>query len=126
MDGAKALDLSLATDAGFQTLVPVCRRCVLIAIKPLARAGVKLSTVQISVVVADIQTSYLFQGGRDSFSILDSKALKVVVGKVFLRVALMQKLVGPKCPEKSNKKYVMKDTKGNWVDIPKLRIIARL
>lgn len=48
------------------------------------------------------------------------------MGKVFLRVALMQKLVGPKCPEKSNKKYVMIDTKGNWVDIPKLRIIARL
>jgi hypothetical protein len=58
--------------------------------------------VQISVVVADIQTSYLFQGRRNLFPILDSKALKIVVGKVFLRVALMQKLVGPKCQEKSN------------------------
>jgi len=29
-------------------------------------------------------------------------ALKAVVEKVSLRVALMQRLVGPKCPEKSN------------------------
>jgi len=29
--------------------------------------------------------------------------LKAVVGKVSLRVALMQRLVGPKCQEKSNK-----------------------
>jgi len=33
----------------------------LIAIKHFARADVKLSIVQISVVVADIQTSYLFR-----------------------------------------------------------------
>jgi hypothetical protein len=35
---------------------------------------------------------------------LDSVALKAVVEKVSLRVALMQRSVGPKCQEKSNQK----------------------
>lgn len=56
--------------------------------------------MQISVVVAAIQTSYSFE----SISIVDSdsEALKAVVGKVSLRVALMQRLVGPKRQEKSS------------------------
>ncbi len=38
----------------------------------------------------------------DSNIRLDGKALKAVVEKVSLRVALMQRSVGPKCQEKSN------------------------
>lgn len=56
--------------------------------------------MQISVVVAAIQTSYCFD--LVSITRSDGKALKAVVEKVSLRVALMQRLVGPKCPEKSN------------------------
>jgi hypothetical protein len=64
---------------------------------------VKWSRVKISVVVAFIQTSYLFKILTYPKGILDGRALKTVVGKVFLRVALMQKLVGPKCQVKTIK-----------------------
>jgi hypothetical protein len=47
-----------------------------------------------------------------------SAALKVVVDKGSLRVALMQRSVGPKCLEKSNSSKVTSDTKGKWVYIP--------
>lgn len=43
------------------------------------------------------------------------EALKIVVGKVFLRVALMQELVGPKYKGNTVKVY---RTKGNQVNIP--------
>jgi hypothetical protein len=46
------------------------------------------------------------------------EALKIVVGKVFLRVALMQELVGPKYKGNTVKVY---RTKGNQVNIPELR-----
>jgi hypothetical protein len=51
--------------------------------------------VQISVVVATIYSSYIL----NSF---DCKAIKTVVEKVSLRVALMQGLVSPKRLEKFN------------------------
>ena len=49
------------------------------------------------------------------------KALKTVVEKVFLRLALMQKLAGPKHQEKSISS--LHDAKGNRVKIPELKII---
>ena len=61
------------------------------------------------VISADLGSSSiysnesLFWSNRYLFVTLDSKALKAVEEKVSLRVALMQRLVGPKCPEKSNK-----------------------
>jgi len=75
----------------------------MIANKLFTRVGVKWSSVQISVVVAYIQTSLCFWSDRNLFIISDSKALKAVEEKVSLRVALMQRSVGPKRPEKSNK-----------------------
>lgn len=57
----------------------------------------------------------------------DGEALKAVVEKVSLRVALMQGSVGPKCSGKpSNCTFVMKDTKGKQVNIPALGIVGRL
>jgi len=64
----------------------------------------KYLLVQISVAVATIQTSYDFFYQGINTLIINFKALKAVVEKVFLRVALMQELVGPKYQEKSNKK----------------------
>jgi hypothetical protein len=51
--------------------------------------------VQISVVVATIQTSYLMYFVKKHTNYVNI-ALKAVVGKGSLRVALMQGLVGPK------------------------------
>lgn len=60
-------------------------------------------------------------------SVRDGEALKVVVEKVSLRVALMQGSVGPKCSGKPSKcTFIMKDTKGNQVNIPELRVAGRL
>jgi hypothetical protein len=61
------------------------------------------------VISADLGSSSiysnesLFWSDRNLFIISDSKALKAVEEKVSLRVALMQRSVGPKRPEKSNK-----------------------
>ena len=55
----------------------------------------KWSLVQISVVVATIQMSYIL-------NLFDCRTLKTVVEKVSLRVALMQGSVSPKRVEKSN------------------------
>jgi hypothetical protein len=61
------------------------------------------------VISADLGSSSiysnesLFWSNGHLFFASDSKALKAVEEKVSLRVALMQRLVGPKCPEKSNK-----------------------
>jgi len=44
------------------------------------------------------------------------EALKIVVGKVFLRVALMQELVGPKHQDNT-----VKCAKGNQANIPELK-----
>jgi hypothetical protein len=53
--------------------------------------------VQISVIVAIIQTKYNTYKGWTILRLLYVReALKIVVGKVFLRVALMEELVGPK------------------------------
>jgi hypothetical protein len=62
------------------------------------------------VISADLGSSsrysneLLVQDNGNLFIILDGRALKAVVGKVSLRVALMQRSVGPKCQEKSNQK----------------------
>lgn len=67
----------------------------------------KWSLVQISVVVAIIQTSLSFlygKYGKILSSCIGSKALKAVVEKVSLRLAIMQRLVGPKYPVKTTKK----------------------
>ena len=61
----------------------------------------KLSSVQISVVVAIIQTSYAFRPNGYPCIGLDCGALKAVEEKVSLRLAIMQRLVGPKYQEKS-------------------------
>ena len=69
--------------------------------------------VQILVVVAIIQTRY--------FNLWLCKALKTVVEKVSLRVALSQGLVGPK--DQVNSEYwpaMVIDPKGNQVNIPEL------
>jgi hypothetical protein len=68
------------------------------------KINMKYLLVQISVAVATIQTSYDFFYQGINTLIINFKALKAVVEKVFLRVALMQELVGPKYQEKSNKK----------------------
>jgi ribosomal protein S19 len=53
--------------------------------------------VQISVIVAIIQTGYgMYKGRATTQPKYVCKALKIVVGKVFLRLAIMQELVGPK------------------------------
>jgi len=54
------------------------------------------SLVQISVIVAIIQTNNIIKYVLNSTAYFESKALTIVVGKVFLRVALKQELVGPK------------------------------
>jgi len=73
--------------------------------------------VQISVVVAAIQTSYdMWYTCKDNVFHVEI-ALKAVVGKVSLRVALMQGLVGPKSLVKTS---LHKDSKGNQVNIPEL------
>jgi hypothetical protein len=75
--------------------------------------------VQISVIVAIIQTKYNTYKGWTILRLLYVReALKIVVGKVFLRVALMQELVGPKYKGNTVKVY---RTKGNQVNIPELR-----
>jgi hypothetical protein len=54
--------------------------------------------VQISVIVAIIQTNYIPSWMATKMLVhVGRKALKIVVGKVSLRVALMEGLVGPKC-----------------------------
>jgi hypothetical protein len=73
--------------------------------------AMKSSLVQILVVVAAIQTSYQSRDVADSTNVA-GEALKVVVDKGSLRVALMQRSVGPKCSEKSNSSKVTRDTKG--------------
>jgi len=73
-----------------------------IAAKLFPRGEVKWSPVQISVVVAFIQTSYVSLIVGKPFTILDSEALKAVEEKVSLRVALTQRSAGPNYPEKSN------------------------
>lgn len=68
---------------------------------------VKWSLVQISVVVAIIQTSlssFTWEKGLIRSSCVESKAWKAVVGKVSLRLAIMQRLVGPKYPVKTIKR----------------------
>jgi len=89
---------------------------------------VKRPIVQISVVVAAIHTSYWsFSHRGPNTSVRDGEALKVVVEKVSLRVALMQGSVGPKCSGKPSKcTFIMKDTKGNQVNIPELGVAGRL
>ena len=74
----------------------------MIVIKLSVWTGVTRSSVQISVVVAAIQTSYnsKFRLGLP-WTKRSDEALKAVVEKVFLRVALMQESVGPKRLEKS-------------------------
>jgi hypothetical protein len=56
--------------------------------------------VKISVVEAIIQTSLIFWYGlfvfQTSLLYQEGKALKAVVEKVSLRLAIMQRLVGPK------------------------------
>lgn len=53
--------------------------------------------MQISVIVAIIQTGYgMCRGSATTQPLCVCKALKIVVGKVFLRLAIMQELVGPK------------------------------
>jgi|SwirhirootsSR1_FD_contig_121_86453_length_1608_multi_4_in_0_out_0_1 hypothetical protein len=67
---------------------------------------VKWSLVQISVVVAIIQTSLSFftwEYGKILSSCVESRALKAVVEKVSLRLAIMQRSVGPKYPVKTTK-----------------------
>jgi len=73
--------------------------------------------VQISVVVAAIQTSYdMCCACQDNAQHVEI-ALKAVVEKVSLRVALMQGLVGPKGLVKTS---LHKNSKGNQVNIPEL------
>ena len=73
--------------------------------------------MQISVVVAAIQTSYdMYRAGQSTVWYVEI-ALKAVVGKVSLRVALMQGLVGPKSLVKTG---IHKNSKGNQVNIPEL------
>lgn len=71
--------------------------------KLLVRAGLKRPIVQISVVVAAIHTSHGFAPGEQPWR--DCRALKVVVEKVSLRVALMQGSVGPKCEGKPGNEH---------------------
>jgi hypothetical protein len=62
------------------------------------------------VISADLGSSsrysneLLFLNIENLSFVKDGKALKAGVGKVSLRVALMQRSVGPKCQEKSNQK----------------------
>jgi len=73
--------------------------------------------VQISVVVAAIQTSYDMCSACNNNALYVEIALKAVVEKVSLRVALMQGLVGPKGLVKTS---LHKNSKGNQVNIPEL------
>jgi hypothetical protein len=85
----------------------------------------KWPSVQISVVVAANQARNIIQSGRHPMSALVGIALRTVVGKGSLRVALMQRLVGPKWQEKSSLYFVMKTTKGNRVNFPNFRLYER-
>jgi hypothetical protein len=73
--------------------------------------------VQISVVVAAIQTSYDMCKCMQKQTLYVDIALKAVVEKVSLRVALMQGLVGPKGLVKTSRHN---NSKGNQVNIPEL------
>jgi len=66
--------------------------------------GANWLLVQISVVVAAIQTRYMrARSGQNTLCVREA-ALKSVVERGSLRVALKQGWVGPKCPVKTNKK----------------------
>ena len=86
-----------------------------------------------AVVSADLGSSSSYSNEslssdtRYPIGIRGGEALKAVVEKVSLRVALMQRLVGPKRLEKSIlQKIFMNGAKGDRVNIPELQIIRNV